>query len=96
VADDQLDVLEALRLLLKSEGYAVETAGSPAAVLAAVHQSDFDVVLLDLNYARDTTSGGEGLELVSQLRGLEASLPTIVMTACGTIDKAVEAMAGGP
>ena len=65
VADDQPDVREALRLLLKGEGYAIETASSPAAVLAAVQASDFDAVLLDLNYARDTTTGREGLELVS-------------------------------
>jgi DNA-binding NtrC family response regulator len=95
VADDQRDVLEALRLLLKSEGFTTETVGSPAAVLAAVQESDFDAVLLDLNYARDTTTGREGLELVSQLRGLDASLPTIVMTAWGSIDKAVEAMRRG-
>jgi DNA-binding NtrC family response regulator len=95
VADDQPDVLEALRLLLKSEGYAIETVGSPAGVLAAVRETDFDVVLLDLNYARDTTTGHEGLELVSQLRGLDATLPTIVMTAWGSIDIAVEAIRRG-
>jgi DNA-binding NtrC family response regulator len=95
VADDQRDVLEALRLLLKNEGYVIETAGSPAGVLAAVQTADFDVVLLDLNYARDTTTGREGLELVSQLRALDATLPTIVMTAWGSIDKAVEAMRRG-
>ncbi|HEX5962715.1 MAG TPA: sigma-54 dependent transcriptional regulator [Gemmatimonadales bacterium] len=95
VADDQRDVLEALRLLLKGEGYATETAGSPAAVLTAVQGADFDAVLLDLNYARDTTTGREGLELVSQLRAHDASLPTIVMTAWGSIDKAVEAMRRG-
>jgi DNA-binding NtrC family response regulator len=95
VADDQRDVLEALRLLFKNEGYVTETVGSPAAVLAAVQAADFDVVLLDLNYARDTTTGREGLELVSQLRAFDASLPTIVMTAWGSIDKAVEAMRRG-
>jgi DNA-binding NtrC family response regulator len=95
VADDQRDVLEALRLLLKDEGYATETVGSPAAVLAAVQGSDFDAVLLDLNYARDTTTGREGMELVSQLRALDATLPTVVMTAWGSIDKAVEAMRRG-
>ncbi|MBA3444271.1 MAG: sigma-54-dependent Fis family transcriptional regulator [Gemmatimonadales bacterium] len=95
VADDQRDVLEALRLLLKGEGYATETVNSPGAVLAAVQGTDFDAVLLDLNYARDTTTGREGLELVSQLRAHDASLPTIVMTAWGSIDKVVEAMRRG-
>ncbi len=95
VADDQRDVLEALRLLLKGEGYATETVGSPAAVLASVQKTDYDAVLLDLNYARDTTTGREGLELVSQLRAHDASLPTIVMTAWGSVDKAVEAMRRG-
>jgi len=95
VADDQRDVLEALRLLLKGEGYAAETVSSPGAVLAAVQGTDFDAVLLDLNYARDTTTGREGLELVSQLRAHDASLPTIVMTAWGSIDKVVEAMRRG-
>ncbi len=95
VADDQPDVREALRLLLKAEGFAIETASSPAAVLAAVQSSDFDAVLLDLNYARDTTTGREGLELVSQLQTLDSTLPAIVMTAWGSVEKAVEAMRRG-
>jgi len=95
VADDQADVREALRLLLKGEGYAIETAGSPAAVLSAVQRADFDAVLLDLNYARDTTTGREGLELVSELQALDATLPAVVMTAWGSVDKAVEAMRRG-
>ena len=95
VADDQSDVREALRLLLKGEGYAIQTAGSPAAVLAAVQSCDFDAVLLDLNYARDTTTGREGLELVSQLQAIDATLPSIVMTAWGSVEKAVEAMRRG-
>jgi DNA-binding NtrC family response regulator len=95
VADDQPDVREALRLLLKGEGYVIETASSPAAVLAAVQRSDFDAVLLDLNYARDTTTGREGLELVSELQGIDATLPAIVMTAWGSVDKAVEAVRRG-
>ena len=95
VADDQPDVREALRLLLKGEGYAIETAGSPAAVLAAVQRSDFDAVLLDLNYARDTTTGREGLELVSELQALDSTLPAIVMTAWGSVEKAVEAVRRG-
>ena len=70
VADDQPDVLEALRLLLKGEGYAIDTAASPAAVLAArARRDDFDAVLIDLNYARDTTSGREGLDLLARAAG---------------------------
>jgi DNA-binding NtrC family response regulator len=95
VADDQPDIREALRLLLKTEGYAIATAASPAAVLAAVQGADFDAVLLDLNYARDTTTGREGLELVSELQALDATLPTVVMTAWGSVEKAVEAMRRG-
>jgi DNA-binding NtrC family response regulator len=95
VADDQPDVREALRLLLKGEGYAIETASSPGAVLAAVQAHDFDAVLLDLNYARDTTTGREGLELVSELQGIDPTLPTVVMTAWGSVEKAVEAMRRG-
>jgi DNA-binding NtrC family response regulator len=95
VADDQPHVREALRLLLKGEGYSIETAASPAAVLSAVQAADFDAVLLDLNYARDTTTGREGLELVSQLQAIDATLPTVVMTAWGSVEKAVEAMRRG-
>jgi DNA-binding NtrC family response regulator len=95
VADDQPHVREALRLLLKGEGYDIQTAVSPAGVLSAVQAADFDAVLLDLNYARDTTTGREGLELVSQLQSLDATLPTVVMTAWGSIEKAVEAMRRG-
>ena len=93
VADDQPDVREALRLLLKGEGYAIDTAASPAAVLAAVQAHDFDAVLLDLNYARDTT-GREGLESSLSLQGLDP-LPAVVMTAWGSVEKAVEAMRRG-
>jgi DNA-binding NtrC family response regulator len=95
VADDQPDVLEALRLLLKGEGFRIETVRSPAAVLAAVEQRDFDLALLDLNYARDTTSGKEGLDLVERLASLDATLPVVVMTAWGSIEGAVEAMRRG-
>jgi DNA-binding NtrC family response regulator len=95
IADDQPHVREALRLLLKGEGYDIQTAASPAGVLSAVQAADFDAVLLDLNYARDTTTGREGLELVSQLQSLDATLPTVVMTAWGSIEKAVEAMRRG-
>ncbi len=95
VADDQPDVLEALRLLLKAEGYALETAASPAGLLAALETSEFDVVLMDLNYARDTTSGQEGLDLLSRIQGLDPLLPVVVMTAWATVEVAVEAMRRG-
>lgn len=95
IADDQPDVLEALRLLLKSEGYQIETADSPARVLKALEKRDYDVVLIDLNYARDTTSGSEGLDLLAQLRSADDSPPVVVMTAWGSVSLAVEAMRRG-
>ncbi|HEX7150866.1 MAG TPA: sigma-54 dependent transcriptional regulator [Thermoanaerobaculia bacterium] len=95
IADDQLDVLEALRLVLKAEGCEIETANSPAAVLRAVEASDFDVVILDLNYKRDTTSGDEGLDLLATLHAFDSTLPIVVMTAWGSIELAVEAMRRG-
>ena len=95
VAGDQKDVLEALRLLLKGEGLDVETVTSPAGVLGALHARDFDALLMDLNYARDTTSGREGLDLLPQLRELDTTLPVIVMTAWGSVEGAVEAMRQG-
>jgi DNA-binding NtrC family response regulator len=95
IADDQRDVLEALRLLLKAEGFDSETASSPAAVVAAVGKRDFDVVLMDLNYARDTTSGQEGLELLARVQEMDSTLPVVVMTAWGSVDLAVEAMRRG-
>jgi DNA-binding NtrC family response regulator len=95
IADDQKDVLEALRLLLKPEGLETETASSPAMALAALEKRDFDAVLIDLNYARDTTSGAEGLDLLARIRDLDAHLPVLVMTAWGTVDVAVEAMRRG-
>lgn len=95
IADDQPDVLEALRLLLKSEGYATESAKSPAAVLKAVESHDYALALVDLNYARDTTSGQEGLELLQKLQALDPSLPVVVMTAWASVDLAVEAMRRG-
>jgi len=81
VADDQLDVVEALLLLLKHAGFQVQTATSPAGVLAALDSQDFDAVLMDLNYARDTTSGREGLDLLGRIQALDGSLPAVVMTA---------------
>jgi DNA-binding NtrC family response regulator len=95
IADDQRDVLEALKLLLKPEGFQVETTSSPSGVLAALDRSDFDAVLIDLNYARDTTSGVEGLDLLSQLQAADTTLPVIVMTAWGNVELAVEAMRRG-
>jgi DNA-binding NtrC family response regulator len=95
IADDQPDVLEALRLLLKGEGYQIDAVTSPAAVIAALEAGDFDVVIMDLNYTRDTTSGQEGLDLLSRIRAIDSVLPVIVMTAWATVDLAVEAMRGG-
>jgi DNA-binding NtrC family response regulator len=95
IADDQADVLEALRLLLKGEGFQIETANSPAQLLRALELREFDVVLMDLNYARDTTSGQEGLDLLTRLQAADDSLPVVVMTAWGTVNIAVEAMRRG-
>jgi len=95
IADDQPDVLEALRLLLKGEGYQIESATSPGGVIAALEARDFDVVIVDLNYARDTTSGQEGLDLLSRIQTIDSVLPVIVMTAWGTVGLAVEAMRRG-
>ena len=92
IADDQPDVRAALRLLLKGAGYQTEAADSPAAVLDAIKQQKFDLVLMDLNYARDTTSGKEGLDLISQIQALDHDLPIVVMTAWATVDLAVESM----
>jgi DNA-binding NtrC family response regulator len=95
IADDQPDVREALRLLLKGAGYATEVVPSPAAVLAALESKDFDAALIDLNYTRDTTSGREGLDLLSRVQLLENAPPVVVMTAWGSVDLAVEAMRRG-
>jgi DNA-binding NtrC family response regulator len=95
IADDQPDVLEALRLLLKGEGYKIDSAGSPAAILEAIDSDEYDAVLMDLNYARDTTSGQEGLDLLSQMRAHDRTLPVVVMTAWGSVEVAVEAMRRG-
>jgi DNA-binding NtrC family response regulator len=95
IADDQPHVLEALRLLLKPEGYQLEMVRMPALVLEALGHESFDGVLIDLNYTRDTTSGQEGLDLVSRVKEMDAQLPVVVMTAWGNIDLAVEAMRRG-
>ncbi len=95
VADDQPHILEALRLLLKPEGYQLEMVRTPALVLEALAHESFDGLLIDLNYTRDTTSGQEGLDLVARVKEIDAQLPVVVMTAWGNIDLAVEAMRRG-
>ena len=95
VADDQPDVREALRLLLKGEGFEIDAVASPAALLTSLDTREFDAVLMDLNYARDTTSGQEGLDLLTQIRVRDGSVPVIVMTAWGSLNLAVEAMRRG-
>jgi DNA-binding NtrC family response regulator len=95
VADDQPDVLTALRLLLKGEGFQTETVTSPAGVLKALEEEDFDALLMDLNYTRDTTSGKEGLDLLTQIQSMDSTLPVVVMTAWSSVEVAVEAMRRG-
>src|SRR5438876_4740595 len=95
IADDQADVLAALRLLLKGDRFEIETASSPAGVIKAINSRDLDVVLIDLNYARDTTSGSEGMDLLTRIQNIDPTLPVIVMTAWGSVDLAVEAMRRG-
>ena len=98
VADDQPDVREAVRLLLKLNGFSVEAAASPAGVLEALAASGserFDLLVMDLNYARDTTSGREGLELVDRVRAIDPALPIVVMTAWSTVPLAVSIMRNG-
>jgi sigma-B regulation protein RsbU (phosphoserine phosphatase) len=94
IADDQPDVLEALGMLLRTHGYQVHAVSSPAAILEALGGNQFDVLLMDLNYARDTTSGREGLDLLTGLEAL-GDLPIVVMTGWGSVDVAVEAMQHG-
>jgi DNA-binding NtrC family response regulator len=95
IADDQQDVIEALRLLLKSEGFQIDTAASPDQIMTSVESRDFDVALIDLNYTRDTTSGQEGLDLLTRIHAIDSTLPVVVMTAWGSVDVAVEAMRRG-
>jgi DNA-binding NtrC family response regulator len=92
IADDQRDIREALRLLFKAERIDAVCVDGPRAALDAFGRQRFDAALIDLNYARDTTSGAEGLELLRALKKADAGLPVIVMTAWGSIDLAVEAM----
>jgi len=95
IADDQHDVLESLRLLLKGEGYSAETFDDPARLVEALRARTADAVLMDLNYKRDTTSGAEGLDTISAIRGFDANTPIVAMTAWGSIELAVEAMRRG-
>ena len=95
IADDQVDILEALRLLLKGEGYQTELATSPNAVLTALETKEFDLHVMDLNYTRDTTSGQEGLDLLTRIQTIDSTLPIVVMTAWGSVDLAVEAIRRG-
>src|SRR5580704_2369463 len=95
VCDDQSDVLEALRLLLKGQGYQAVTVDSPHALLRTARAESFDLILADLNYTRDTTSGEEGLDLLASLDAQGNATPVVVMTAWGSVDLAVEAMRRG-
>jgi DNA-binding NtrC family response regulator len=95
VADDQADIREALRLLLKAEGYATEVVSNPHAALEAVQTNEFDIMLMDLNYQRDTTSGKEGMDLLARIQAADGKLPVVVMTAWGSVELAVEAMRRG-
>jgi phosphoserine phosphatase RsbU/P len=95
IADDQPDVQRALALLLKGHGYTTEAVSSPAELLDAVTNREFDLLLIDLNYARDTTSGREGLDLLTHLKTMADVPPIVVMTGWATVGIAVEAMQGG-
>jgi len=95
LADDHVDVLKALQLLLKAHGFRTQAVGSAAAVLAALREGEYDALLADMNFTRDTNSGGEGLELITQVRALAPELPVIALTAYGSVELAVEAMRRG-
>src|SRR6476659_3046289 len=95
IADDQQDIIDALKLLLIDEGYEVAPARSPAEALDRLEAADFDLAILDLNYTRDTTSGQEGFDLIERIRTLDPTLPVLVMTAWSSIAGAVEAMRRG-
>jgi DNA-binding NtrC family response regulator len=95
IADDQRDVLEALRILLKGEGHQTEAVTSISGIFNALQQRDYALLMMDLNYTRDTTSGQEGLEVIPRIQALDSTLPIVVMTAWATIDLAVEAMKRG-
>src|ERR1700683_2902718 len=95
VADDQQHILEALELLLKPQGYKVDLVGSPQLAREVLAGAAYDAALIDLNYTRDTTSGQEGLDLLSEIVALDSTLPVIVMTAWGNVELAVEALRRG-
>src|SRR5436309_4821647 len=95
IADDQPDVLEALRILLKGAGYQTDGVTSLGAVFNALEKKDYALLMMDLNYTRDTTSGQEGLEVIPKIQAIDITLPIVVMTAWATIDLAVEAMKRG-
>src|SRR5215831_5676955 len=95
IADDQQDIIDALRLLLLDEGYEVTPARSPAEALERLEATDFDLAILDLNYTRDTTSGQEGFDLMERIRAVDPTLPVLVMTAWSSVSGAVEAMRRG-
>jgi DNA-binding NtrC family response regulator len=95
IADDQTDILEALRFLLKAEGYQTEAVSSPGAVVNALETRDYDALIMDLNYTRDTTSGEEGLDLLGKIQATDPTIPVIVMTAWGSVELAVAAMRRG-
>ena len=95
IADDQPDLLDALRLLLKGEGIQMEAVTSPEAALDALSTQPFDLLLMDLNYTGDTTSGTEGMDLLSRVQAMDGSLPVVVMTGWGSVDLAVETMRRG-
>ena len=95
LADDQAHILDALEMLLRPEGYRLERASSPRSVIECIASESYDAVLMDMNYARDTTSGAEGLDLLAEILGYNSRLPVIVMTAWASVDLAVEAMRRG-
>src|SRR5262245_17723963 len=95
IADDQVDILDALKLLLGGEGYEVATASSPTELVSTLERTDFDVALIDLNYTRDTTSGQEGFELLERMKSIDPTLPVLVMTGWSSVSGAVEAMRRG-
>ena len=95
IADDQNDVLEALRILLKGEGHQTDAVKSIAGIFSALDKTDYTLLIMDLNYSRDTTSGQEGLDLLAKVQSLDATLPVVVMTAWSSVELAVEAMRRG-
>src|SRR5438309_10420613 len=95
LADDQADIRDSLRLLLKGQGYETQGVASPSEAINAIEAREFDAVLMDLNYARDTTSGQEGLDLLTRIQVIDSTVPVVVMTAWSSIEVAVEAMRRG-